>query len=45
MIKANFHTHSTFSDGANTPEEMVQTAISLGMTALGFSDHSPIGKE
>lgn len=45
MIKANFHTHSTFSDGTNTPEEMVQTAISLGMTALGFSDHSPIGKE
>ena len=45
MIKANFHTHSTFSDGANTPEEMVQAAISLGMTALGFSDHSPISAE
>jgi histidinol-phosphatase (PHP family) len=45
MIKANFHTHSTFSDGANTPEEMVRTALSLGMTALGFSDHSPIGQE
>ncbi|MBE6926561.1 MAG: histidinol-phosphatase HisJ family protein [Ruminococcaceae bacterium] len=45
MIKANFHTHSTFSDGANTPEEMVRTAIALGMTSLGFSDHSPIGKE
>ena len=45
MILSNFHTHSTFSDGANTPEEMVKSAISLGMTALGFSDHSPIGEE
>lgn len=42
MIRANFHTHTTFSDGANTPEEMVRTALSLGMTALGFSDHSPL---
>ncbi|MBE6944036.1 MAG: histidinol-phosphatase HisJ family protein [Ruminococcaceae bacterium] len=45
MIKANYHTHSTFSDGANTPEEIVQAALRLGMTALGFSDHSPIGEE
>lgn len=42
MIRANFHTHTNFSDGANTPEEMVLTALSLGMTALGFSDHSPL---
>ena len=42
MIRANFHTHTTFSDGANTPEEMVKAAISYEMTALGFSDHSPL---
>ena len=42
MIRANFHTHTTFSDGKNTPEEMVNTALSLNMTALGFSDHSPL---
>lgn len=42
MIRANFHTHTTFSDGKNTPEEMVKAALSLGMTALGFSDHSPL---
>ncbi|MBQ4564057.1 MAG: histidinol-phosphatase [Lachnospiraceae bacterium] len=40
MIKANFHTHTTFCDGKNTPEEMVLAAISLGMTAIGFSGHS-----
>lgn len=43
IIKANFHTHTTFCDGANTPEEMVQSAIALGMTALGFSGHAYIG--
>ncbi len=36
----NYHTHTTFSDGANTVDEMVQEAIRLGMPILGFSDHS-----
>ena len=40
MIKADFHIHTTFCDGKNTPEEMVQKAISLGMTSIGFSVHS-----
>lgn len=40
MIKANFHTHTVYCDGKNTPEEMVQAAIKLGMTAIGFSGHS-----
>ena len=40
MIKANFHTHTVYCDGKNTPEEMVQVAIKLGMTAIGFSGHS-----
>lgn len=36
----NFHTHSCFCDGKNTPEEMVQEAIRKGFTVLGFSGHS-----
>ncbi len=40
MILSNYHTHSNFSDGKNTPEEMVQRAIELGYTSLGFSDHA-----
>lgn len=40
MIKANFHTHTTYCDGKNTPEEMVLAAIRLGMTAIGFSGHA-----
>lgn len=37
---ANLHTHSTFSDGKNTPEEIVLYAIENGYKAIGFSDHS-----
>lgn len=36
----NYHTHSTYCDGKNTPEEMVQKAIELGLCELGFSGHS-----
>lgn len=37
---SNYHTHTSFCDGANTPEEMVQAAIKAGLTELGFSGHS-----
>lgn len=40
MIKCNYHTHTTFSDGKNTPEEMIQKAISLGFHSIGISDHA-----
>ena len=36
----NFHTHTTFSDGKNTPEEIVNYAIEKGFKTLGFSDHA-----
>ncbi|MBE6599255.1 MAG: histidinol-phosphatase HisJ family protein [Ruminococcaceae bacterium] len=39
MIKSNLHTHSTYSDGKNTLEEMIETAIEKGFVSLGFSDH------
>ncbi len=38
--KQNLHTHSTFCDGMNTPEEMIKTAISLDFDSVGFSGHS-----
>lgn len=37
---ANYHTHTLFCDGKNTPEEIVQRAIELGLSELGFSGHS-----
>ena len=39
-FRADFHLHSLFSDGKNSPEEVVLAAIGKGMTAIGFSDHS-----
>ncbi len=38
--KINLHTHSSFSDGKNTAEELVLAAIEKGFTVLGFSEHS-----
>lgn len=40
MIRSNFHTHTVFCDGNDTPEELVQAALALGFKALGFSGHS-----
>lgn len=39
-MKSNYHTHSTFCDGRNTPEEMVLAAIEQGFDTLGFSSHA-----
>ena len=38
--KRNYHTHTDFCDGQNTPEEMAEAAAKKGFTALGFSGHS-----
>ena len=40
MIKTNFHVHSTFCDGKNTPERVAQVALEKGIGILGFSSHS-----
>ena len=36
----DLHMHSVFSDGKNTPEEMVETALALGLETVGLSEHS-----
>lgn len=36
----NLHTHTTFADGVDTPEEMVLAAIEKGFDSIGFSEHS-----
>jgi histidinol-phosphatase (PHP family) len=42
MINYNFHQHTQFSDGKETPEKYAKKAIKLGMKAIGFSEHSPL---
>ncbi|MBR2861385.1 MAG: histidinol-phosphatase [Clostridia bacterium] len=39
MIRENYHTHTHFCDGKNSPEEMVLRAIEKGFNTLGFSGH------
>lgn len=38
-MKQNLHTHCTFCDGKDSVEDLVQKAISLGFTDIGFSSH------
>mgnify|MGYP002530003817 CR=1 FL=1 len=40
---SNAHTHSTFCDGKNPPEEMIRAAERLGFVSLGFSGHASQG--
>ena len=40
FIKSNLHTHTHFCDGADSPREMVEAAIDMGLETLGFSGHS-----
>ena len=42
MMLSSYHTHSVFSDGKNTLEEMVESAIEKGCAEIGFSDHAPM---
>ncbi len=44
-IAQNLHTHTRFSDGKHTIEEMVQFAMRLGFHSLGISDHCPMPPE
>ena len=37
---SNYHTHTSYCDGKDSPEELVLEAIRLGCPELGFSGHS-----
>ena len=42
MKLSTYHSHSNFSDGKSSLEEMVISAIEAGCPEIGFSDHSHI---
>lgn len=42
MPHANYHSHTTFSDGKEDPEAYIEAAIQQNMQAFGFSDHAPV---
>ena len=35
----DLHVHSTFSDGTNTPQELVSLATKIGLSAMALTDH------
>ncbi len=39
-IRCDVHTHTSFCDGTNTPEEMLLSAIVKGCKTYGFSGHA-----
>lgn len=45
MSFSNYHTHTSFCDGNNTPEEMVLAAVDAGLSEIGFSGHSHLPAE
>ena len=40
MTLEDFHVHTAFCDGRDTPEELAEEALRRGFTALGFSGHA-----
>lgn len=38
-LRADFHSHTNFGDGKNTPEEMAGAAWKQGLTDYGISEH------
>ncbi len=41
-FRADLHCHSTCSDGTVTPKELVDLALSLGLSALAITDHDTV---
>jgi len=37
---SNYHTHTVYCDGHDTPTEMAEAAYQMGLDTLGFSGHS-----
>ena len=40
MITRDLHMHTVYCDGADTPEEMVKSAVEKGLRTVGLSGHS-----
>lgn len=43
MKSCDLHTHSVFSDGTFTPEELIKEAQNKGLSAIALTDHNNIG--
>jgi 3',5'-nucleoside bisphosphate phosphatase len=41
-FRADLHCHSCFSDGTDTPEQLIQRALESGLSGLSITDHDTI---
>jgi 3',5'-nucleoside bisphosphate phosphatase len=39
FVRIDLHTHSTASDGTDTPAELIATAVATGLDVIGLTDH------
>jgi len=39
-MRTNYHTHSTWCDGADSPRKVIEAALVRGFDVIGFSSHS-----
>ena len=39
----DLHTHTNFSDGTDTPTELINKALAVGIKVIGLTDHDSIG--
>lgn len=42
IYKIDLHTHTIFSDGGSTPEELINTAVEQNVKAIALTDHDNI---
>lgn len=40
--RCDLHTHSTFSDGTDTPVQLISKAVAAGLKAIALTDHNTI---
>lgn len=41
-FRADLHCHSTYSDGTDTPERLIDFAIEIGLSGLSITDHDTV---
>lgn len=42
MVKIDLHTHSTRSDGLDTPTELIENAVAAGVSVIALTDHDTV---
>lgn len=43
MVKIDLHIHTNYSDGTDSPEELIRQAEKIGLDGLGITDHDTFG--